>query len=287
MRIFVAGAAGMVGRLLLPKLVHEGHDVIGMTHREENKAVIEKTGARAVIADAFDREKILSTIGETQPEVVIHQLTSLSNRNFSENSRIRIEGTQNIVDASRAAGVKQIIAQSISWAYEPGERTASEDVLLDVNAAEPRKKMIDSITSLEKAVSEISNHVILRYGMFYGQGTWYAHKGFMAEEILHRRVPATDGVMSFLHVEDAAHAALLALNWPSGPVNIVDDEPARGVDWLPVYTKALGAPAPDVQPGSQRWERGASNAKARLDFGWKPLYPTWRTGFAQSLASHQ
>lgn len=283
MRIFVAGAAGVVGRLLLPKLIQEGHEVIGMTHRAENKELIERMGAQAVIADAFDRDNIFSSIHEARPEVVIHQLTSLSSRNFSDNSRIRLEGTRNIVDASLAFGVDRMIAQSISWAYAPGEGAASEDVLLDVNARAPRKMMIDGVSSLERTVAEIPNYVILRYGMLYGQGTWYDQNGFMAEEVFQRRVPATDGVMSFLHVEDAAHAALLALNWPSGPINIVDDEPARGIDWLPVYSKALGAPAPITQPGKEQWERGASNTKARLDFGWNPLYPTWRSGFSETL----
>ncbi|MFX3634397.1 MAG: NAD-dependent epimerase/dehydratase family protein [Candidatus Pristimantibacillus sp.] len=285
MRIFVAGATGVVGRLLVPKLIHEGHEVIGMTHRRENKEMIEKMGAQSVIVDIFDRDNIFSILSQIQPKVVIHQLTSLSDRNFTDNTRIRIEGTRNLVDASLAAGVKQIIAQSISWAYEPGEEAAAEDIPLDVNASNPRKRTIDGVLALETAVAEIPNHVILRYGMLYGPGTWYDHKGYMAKEIVHGKVPATDGVVSFLHVEDAARAALLALNWPSGPVNIVDDEPARGVDWLPVYSQSLGALAPVKQSGREPWERGASNAKVRLDLGWNPLYPTWKSGFAQSLSS--
>ena len=283
MRIFVAGATGAVGRFLLPKLIHEGHEVIGITQSEQKKSIIENMGAKALIADVFDREAIRSALDESQPEVVIHQLTSLSSRNFSDNTRIRVEGTQNLVDAALAVGVKRIIAQSISWAYEPGEGPATEDVPLHVLAAEPRKTTIDGILALERVVTEIPQHVILRYGMFYGPGTWYEHKGFMAEQILQRQVPANDGVTSFLHVEDAAEAVLLALQWPSGPVNIVDDEPAKGLDWLPVYAQALGAPMPETLSNSKGWERGASNRKARQEYGWKPLYPTWRTGFTDSL----
>lgn len=283
MRIFVAGSTGVVGRLLLPKLVHEGHEVIGMTRNSEHKDLIQAMGARAVVIDTFDRQAMISVFAEVRPEVVIHQLTSLSKLDFSENTRIRVEGTRNLVDAALAVGVKRMIAQSISWAYEPGDVPASEEVPLDIHSPMPRKSLIDSIEVLERAVAEIPRHVILRYGIFYGQGTFYDHGGFMAEEIRRKQVPATEEVTSFLHVEDAANAALLALDWPSGPVNIVDDEPARGVDWLPVYADALGAPKPDVQSRSNRGERGASNAKARKHYGWKPIYVTWRTGFPQNL----
>ncbi|SDD17275.1 Nucleoside-diphosphate-sugar epimerase [Paenibacillus sp. UNCCL117] len=283
MRIVVAGATGAVGRLLLPKLIREGHEVIGMTHHESKKAAIENAGAKALLSDVFDRESLRTALEESRPDVVIHQLTSLSSRNFSENTRIRIEGTQNLVAAAVAIGVKRIIAQSISWAYEPGEGAATEDVPLHVSAAEPRKTTIDGILALEKAVTELPEHVILRYGMFYGPGTWYAPNGFIAEQIRQRQVPATEGITSFLHVEDAAEAALLALRWPSGPVNIVDDEPAKGVDWLPVFAQSLGAPGPQTVSSGNDWERGASNRKAREEYGWKPLYPTWRKGFADSL----
>ncbi|NQX67603.1 NAD(P)-dependent oxidoreductase [Paenibacillus alba] len=285
MRIFVAGSTGVVGKLLLPKLIVEGHEVIGMTHKEENKAMIENLGAKAVIADAFDRASLFSAMEEARPDVVIHQLTSLSTRNFSDNSRIRIDGTRNIVDAAQSVGVKQLIAQSIAWAYESGEGAAAEDIPLDLNAAEPRQGTVAGVSALEKTVAEMPNHVILRYGMFYGQGTWYDLHGFMAEEVRQKRVKGTDAICSFLHVEDAANTVVLALNWPSGPINIVDDEPAAGKDWLPVYAQAVGAPLPELQSGSSAWERGALNGKARKEYGWKPSYPTWRTGFAQSLST--
>lgn len=283
MRIFVAGATGAVGCFLLPKLVRAGHEVIGITQSESKRSIIENTGAKALIADVFDREAIRLALDESQPEVVIHQLTSLRSRNFSDNTRIRREGTQNLVEAARSAGVKRIIAQSISWAYEPGEGLATEDVSLHVVAEEPRKSTIDGILALESTVMKIPQYVILRYGMFYGPGTWYEHNGYMAKQIHQRQVAATEGITSFLHVEDAAEAALLALQWPSGPVNIVDDEPAKGIDWLPVYAQAIGAPIPETLSNSNAWERGASNRKARQEYGWKPLYPTWRTGFADSL----
>ncbi|GAA3410083.1 hypothetical protein GCM10020370_53000 [Paenibacillus hodogayensis] len=136
---------------------------------------------------------------------------------------------------------------------------------------------------MEGAAAEIPNHVILRYGTLYGPDTWYDSKGAMAEKIRNHQLTATNGVVSFLHVEDAANAALLALDWPAGTLNIVDDEPAPGTKWLPVYADALKAPMPEFQLGSNDWERGASNAKARQEYGWEPVFPTWRLGFAQAL----
>lgn len=285
MKIFVAGAAGVIGRLLLPKLVQAGHDVIGMTHNPERTSFIEAHGAKAVVVDAFDREALSSAVADIRPDVVFHQLTALSNWNLEDNARIRIEGTRNLVDAARTAGVKRMIAQSIAWAYEPGDHPAGEEVPLDTGASPPRKATIDGVIALEETVAEIPEHVILRYGMLYGPGTWYDIDGTNARRVQNRELPATDGVTSFLHVEDAANAALLALHWPTGPVNIVDDEPAKGTQWLPVYAEALQADTPEYRMGRNGWERGASNAKARGEYGWVPVYPSWRTGFAQALKS--
>jgi nucleoside-diphosphate-sugar epimerase len=125
--------------------------------------------------------------------------------------------------------------------------------------------------------------VVLRYGIFYGPGTWHARDGLVTEQVRRGEIEATDGVTSFVHVVDAAQAALLALTWPAGPVNIVDDEPAARREWLPVYARLVGAPPPPLRPGAQGWERGASNALARQR-GWQPLYPSWRQGFQAELA---
>lgn len=280
MKIFVAGAAGVIGRKMLPMLVRAGHEVTGMSRKEEQCALIESMGCRAVIGDALDREAIRSAVFEAKPEAIIHQLTSLSTWNLTDNAKIRAEGTRNLVDAALAANATRIIAQSISWAYEPGVTPATEEVPLDVDAPEPRKTTVNGVMALEQAVAEMPHYVILRYGMLYGQDTWYDSNGIMADKARRRQLAATEGITSFLHVEDAAHAALLALDWPAGPVNIVDNEPAAGTEWVPVYADALGAPKPEFQTEMTRAARGASNTKAKDDYGWKPLYPTWRTGFA-------
>lgn len=283
MKIFVAGASGVIGRLLLPQLIQAGHEVIGMTRKEEQREAIEQLGAKAILADVFDRGQMVEILNEVKPDVVIHQLTSLSQGSSAENARIRIEGTRNLVDAAKQAKVQKIIAQSISWAYEPGTTPATEETALDMDAPMPRHTTIHGVLALEEAVKEMPAYVILRYGTLYGPATWYAKNGDIAEKISNKEVKATDGVSSFVHVEDAANAALLALNWPTGTYNIVDDEPAKGTDWLPVYAQALGAPAPDIQSGASPWERGASNRKAKNECGWIPQYPTWRTGFSKSL----
>jgi len=283
MKLFVAGCTGAIGRLLVPELVKQGHEVTGMTRKPEQTEAIVRMGARPAVADVFDREAVRRAVEQAKPDAVIHQLTALSERNFADNSRLRIEGTRNLVDAALAAGVGRIVVQSIAWIYEPGEGPATELVPLDLDAPMPRKSTVGAVHAMEQAAAEIPEHVILRYGMFYGPGTWYERGGFVANQVRDKQLPATEGVASFVHVEDAARAAVAALRWPSGPVNVVDDEPARGLDWLPVYAQALGAPVPDIEPGSGRGERGASNAKARKEYGWTPLYPTWRTGFARSL----
>ncbi|ACT00617.1 NAD-dependent epimerase/dehydratase family protein [Paenibacillus sp. JDR-2] len=277
MKIMVAGAAGVVGRLLLPMLTEAGHEVTGLTRSASKLEQIKQSGAAAAIADVYDRDRLFELLKDYRPDVVIHQLTALSEWNLAENARIRIEGTRNLVDAALAAKVQRMIVQSISWAYEPGESVATEKDELDEGAPLPRKISVDGVIAMERAAAEMPHSVILRYGALYGPGTFYDHEsGMFAGQVKLGNVPATDGRTSFLHIEDAARAALQALDWPAGPVNIVDDEPAEGKVWLPLYAKSLGAPGPVAQDGMNRGERGASNEKAKQQYGWMPKYPSWR-----------
>jgi nucleoside-diphosphate-sugar epimerase len=142
--------------------------------------------------------------------------------------------------------------------------------------------MVAAVHALEQAASEMPIGVILRYGLFYGDGTWFSRNGLTSEQIQRGEITATDGITSFIHVADAASAALLALDWEAGAVNIVDDAPAPGREWVPLYAQLIGAPSPPIKSGGQAWERGASNAKARRR-GWQPRYPTWREGFQAVL----
>lgn len=273
-RIFLAGATGAIGRALVPLLVSAGHDVAGTTRFPPKAAQIQSLGARPVVLDVFDRDAVFASIRAERPDAIIHQLTDLSAFDLAANARLRVTGTRNLVDAALVAGVHRVVAQSLAFVYAPGSDLAREEDPIDDVAGVP---------ALEAAVGEVSEGVILRYGSLYGPGTWYARDGLFADRVHRRELVATDGVTSFTHVADAARAALLALDWPDGTVNVVDDEPAAGKVWLPDYAAILGAPPPPVQDGSAPRERGASNAKARNLLGWEPLYATWRNGFRAAL----
>ncbi|RJL27088.1 NAD-dependent epimerase/dehydratase family protein [Bailinhaonella thermotolerans] len=285
MRVFVAGATGAVGRQLVPLLV-EGHEVVGASRSPAGADWLRARGAEAVRADVLDAEGLRRVVAQAAPDVVMYQVTDLSAADGAANGRVRREGTRNLVDAATAAGVRRIVAQSISWAYAPGEGPADESVPLDDTADEPRARTVAAVKALEETAAELEHAVILRYGLLYGPGTWYAPGGPVAAALSGRPGPpflgnvvADDGVASFVHVADAARAAVAALDWPAGPVNVVDDEPAPACEYLPVLAEALGAPAPARTAGRRPWERGALNALARSR-GWRPERPTWRTGFA-------
>jgi nucleoside-diphosphate-sugar epimerase len=280
MRVFVAGATGAIGRRLVPLLVAAGHDVTGASRTDAGVARLRELGAAGLRVDVFDRDELHAAVAKVEPEVVVHQLTALSGGSPVDNARIRRDGTRNLVDAAKAAGVTRIVAQSIAWAYEPGEGPASEETPLDLAAGEPRSVSVQGVHALETAVAEIDTHVILRFGTFYGPGTWHARDGLVAEKMRKGEFTANEGVTSFVHVDDAAAATVLALTWPSGLVNIVDDEPAAASTWAPVFADAVGAPRPPTAAGAAKWERGASNRLARVDRGWSPAVPSWRVGFA-------
>lgn len=287
MKIFVAGATGAIGRQLIPLLIAAGHEVTGTTRTTEKAAMLKQQGASVVVVDMFERANVIAAVRETQPDVVIHQLTDLGGRDFSANSRLRREGTRNLVDAARAAGTRRIIAQSIAWVTIPGDGPATEDVPLDIAAPAPRREMVEAVQVLENTVAELEHWIVLRYGILYGPGTWYAPDGLFANQVRQGQVSADESVTSFLHVRDAAQAALLALDWPNGIVNIVDDEPAPGIEWLPMYAETLGAPRPPVTSGRERAARGSANTKARQTLHWQPLYPGWREGFARAAREWQ
>jgi nucleoside-diphosphate-sugar epimerase len=154
---------------------------------------------------------------------------------------------------------------------------------LDFEATDVRKIHVNGVSALEEAVAELPEYVILRYGLLYGPNTWYSKKGMVEQQILKGEVVATDGIISFLHVEDAAQAALEAIKWPSGPINIVDNEPATGKEWVPVFASIIGGKEPAKEDRAERGERGALNTKAKKEYGWEPIYPTWRKGFEESL----
>jgi len=277
LKLFVAGATGAVGRLLVPLLVQAGHEVTGTTRTPADAQRLEGAGARAVELDALDRNAVFAALRDCNPDAVIHQLTDLAGMNFEANANLRVVGTRNLVDAARAAGVRRMVAQSIAFAYAPGPVPARESDPLDRDAPMPRHRTVEGVMALERAVGEMPQGVVLRYGTLYGPGTWYAPGGAVAEALKAGRLQAAAGTTSFLWIEDAAHAAVAALEWPSGTVNIADDEPAPAADWAPVLANLMGVPPPALPPTSEPWARGASNALA-LSLGWRPRWPRWRDG---------
>jgi nucleoside-diphosphate-sugar epimerase len=314
MKVLLAGATGALGKQLVPRLVADGHEVVGITRTESKLAMLSELGARGVVADVLDPDQVARVVAETEPEVVIHQLTALNkpldlrhfDRGFAETNRLRTEATDHLLAAGRAVGVKRFIAQSFTgWPFaRTGGPVKTEADPLDSSPPDAMRESLAAIRYLEDAVTgaDWTEGIVLRYGGFYGPGTSLSAEGGAQIELLRkRRFPVVGdggGVWSFTQIEDAADATALAVTrGHRGIYNIVDDEPARVADWLPAAARTIGAPAPRHVP---RWlgriaageagvimmteVRGASNEKAKRELGWKPRHPSWREGFAEVAA---
>jgi nucleoside-diphosphate-sugar epimerase len=310
-RVFLAGATGVIGRRLLPMLLEAGHEVTGMTRSERNVDALRNAGATPVVCDVYDADELRQAVAAAAPEAVLHELTdlpaNLHPRKMDEqtagNDRIRTEGTRNLMGAAIGAGARRFVAQSIAFAYAPtGTGLKSEEDPLYDDAPWPWKRSVEALHELERTVTatEGIEGIVLRYGWFYGPGSTYASDGFQAGEVAKRRFPIVgsgSGVFSFIHVDDAASATVAALERGApGIYNVVDDEPAPLRDWLPAYAEALGAKPPWRVPkliarlvagrqgaGMATDLRGASNARAKRELGWAPRYPSWRQGFRDAL----
>lgn len=311
MKVFVAGASGAIGRPTVRQLVAAGHEVVGTTRRPERAEEIREAGAEAVVCDVFDAEGLREAVARARPEAVLHALTALPRRfkprsdYLAATNRVRTEGTRNLVAAAKAAGARRIVAESVAFFYEPeGGWVKDETAPLFRDPPGRFAAACDALVSLERQALEADGleGVVLRFGWLYGPGTYYDRGETIAEETLRRRNPIVGegaGTFSFVHVEDAAAACVAALDHGApGVYNVVDDEPARQREWVPVYAQALGAKPPRRVPAwlvrlaagkdlaSAAVEmRGASNAKAKRELGWQPAYPSWRQGFAASLAA--
>jgi nucleoside-diphosphate-sugar epimerase len=312
MKVFVAGASGAIGRQLVPQLLTAGHEVTGMTRREENAAAIRAAGARAVVCDVFDAAALESAVREAAPEVVIHELTALPRRldpkakddPLAPTNRLRIEGTRNLIAAAKAAGARRLIAESVAFFYVPeGDWVKGEDAPAFAEAPGSFGTAGKALADLERQVAgaEGLEGVVLRYGWLYGPGTYYDRDGSQTEDFRKRRMPVVGkgtGTFSFVQVEDAASATVAAVErGEPGVYNVVDDEPAAMSEWVPVFAEAVGAKKPRRVPvwlarlvagsavvGMATDQRGAANAKAKRELGWQPRYPSWRQGFADPAA---
>jgi nucleoside-diphosphate-sugar epimerase len=311
-KVFLAGATGVIGKQLLPMMLAAGHEVTGMTRSSSRAEGLRAAGADAVVCDAMDPEGVRAALRAAAPEAVIDQLTSLPaaidprtiERDFELNDRLRTEGTRILVDAARAAGAKRILAQSIAFSYRPGPPGTlhdEADPLVTVDEADKSyRRSAGAVCSLEETILAAGG-IVLRYGYFYGPGSAVAADGSMGEALRARKLPVVGGgggVWSFVQVADAAEATLAALEKGTAgrPYNIVDDDPAPVRDWMPALAQAVDAKPPRRVPawlarplaGSygvaiMTCSQGASNVRAKRELGWQPAHASWREGFRTAL----
>ena len=308
MRVFVAGATGAIGKQLVPRLVAAGHEVHGMTRSESKRAMLSELGAVPVVADALDPDQVAEAVARARPDVIVHQLTAIPealdmrhpDRAFELTNRLRTEGTDHLLSAGQAVGVRRFVAQSNIAAYAlTGATVKSEEDPYDPSPARPMRANVAAIRHLEEAVlgADWTEGVVLRYGWFYGPGTSMAPGQESYELVRKRKFPVVGdggGVWSFIHIADAADATVAAVErGGSGVYNVVDDDPAPVAEWLPALAQTLGAKKPMRVPRFigrlfagefgvvlMTELRGASNAKAKRELGWRPVHASWRQGLA-------
>jgi nucleoside-diphosphate-sugar epimerase len=308
MKVFLAGGTGAIGRSLVPQLVRRGHEVVATTRTPAKADALRAAGAEPVVLDVLDRDAVMTAVMRAEPDAVIHQATALGamddfrhfEREFAQTNRLRTEGTDHLLEAARAAGASRFVAQG--YAGWPNARRGgwvkTEDDPLDDDPPPQLRSTLAAFRRLEAVVTEAQDLAgcVLRYGGFYGPGTGSAPGGSQWEVVRKRRFPIIGdgrGVWSFVHIEDAAEATVLAAEQAArGIYNIVDDEPAPVAEWLPALAEAVGAKPPRHIPvwlgrlvagdhvvSMMTQVRGASNAKARAELGWAPRTASWRTGF--------
>jgi nucleoside-diphosphate-sugar epimerase len=304
MRILVAGATGAIGRPLVPLLVAAGHEVLGTTRSDARAERLRSAGATPVVCDLLEPGRARALVAEHRPHVVIDQLTSLPDAFdprrkdlFDANDRTRKEASGALIAAAAELGVRRYLLQSVAFLYKPeGGPIKDEDAPAWDDAPEPFVRAVRIVTANERAVLAAPfEGLVLRYGFFYGPGTWYESAGSTTREIRRRRFPVIGGgagILSLVHVADAAAATAAAVErGASGIYNVTDDEPAPTRELLPALAQILGAKRPRRAPA---WlarliagpypvavatvMRGASNAKAKRELGWRPALPSWREG---------
>jgi nucleoside-diphosphate-sugar epimerase len=307
MRVLVAGATGAVGRQLVPQLIGAGHQVSATTRSPDKTASLLAAGADPYVLDGLDPAAVGEVVARAEPEVIVHEMTAIPaqlnfrkfDQTFAATSRLRITGLDNLLAAAQAQRVPRLIAQSYAgWpsARTGGQVTTEEDPL-DPDPPAAMRRTLNAIRHLELAVTSAPlAGLALRYGNLYGPGS----SELLARMLRRRLVPVIGtgaGVWSFLHVTDAAAATVAALTHGApGVYNIVDDEPATVAEWLPVAAKYAGAKPPlhlpawlgrlaggEASLSMMTQVRGSSNAKAKRELGWKPIWPSWRDGFAYGL----
>jgi nucleoside-diphosphate-sugar epimerase len=313
MRIFIAGASGAIGSHLVAQLVARGHEVVGTTRSAAKIGALRALGAEPVIVDALDPDSVADVVAKAEPEVIVHQLTALSGpvsfrnvkRAVAATNRLRTEGTDHLLAAARAVGVRKFVAQSnFAWMERTGGPVADENGRIEPNPPADAESLVAALRHVEDAVTGITwaDGIVLRYGAFYGPGTGIsaAPDAVMAKLIRKRRYPIVGGgtgVASLVHITDAASATVAAIErGKPGIYHVADDEPAPVHVWLPALARALGAKPPRRVPAwlgrllggkgpvdMMTRARGISSEKTKRELGWTPRYPSWRTGFTEGL----
>ncbi|HEY7620233.1 MAG TPA: NAD(P)-dependent oxidoreductase [Solirubrobacteraceae bacterium] len=313
MRVFLAGAGGAIGRHLIPRLIAEGHEVVAMTRSPKKVDALRDAGAYPVVADGLDRDAVIAAVTGAEPEVVVHQMTALTDlsgnlrrfdQEFAVTNELRTKGTDNLLAGALAAGARRIIVQSFAgWpTIRDGGPVKTEDDPFDPHPPAAMRASQEAMRYLERTVvgAEGIEGIVLRYGGFYGAPADMPPT--MLEVVRKRRFPVVGdgaGVWSFVHLDDAADATVAALDHGTpGVYNIVDDDPAPVAEWLPGMAAALGAKPPRRVPAwlgrllageagisMMTKVRGSSNAKAKRELQWEPRHPSWREGFREALTA--
>ena len=316
MRIVVAGASGVVGKVLVPSLVARGHEVLGLVRSAAGASAVVRTGAEPALVDALDQSAVLEQFRLFRPQAIVHQLTALSattdlrdfvrdfDRVFAQTNLLRTRGTDNLLAAGRIVGASRFVAQSFcGWPYaRQGGPVKTEDDPLDPEPPEAFRRTLEALRYLESSVEAAGDvrGVNLRYGGFYGPGTSLSEGGEMVAQVRRRRLPIIGrggGIWSFVHINDVARATVAAVESDiTGTFNVVDDEPAAVAQWLPELAEAVGAKPPFRVPAflarlilpehlfvMMTDVRGGSNTKFKRAFNWRPEFSTWRDGFRRGL----
>jgi nucleoside-diphosphate-sugar epimerase len=305
MHVFVAGGSGVLGRRLVPLLVDRGHQVTASVTSSAKLSLAEQLGARGVVMDGLDAASVGEAVAAAKPDAIVHQMTAISgtpdlkhmDRWFATTNRLRTEGTDHLLAAAEATGVSNVVAQSYAgWnGVREGGWVKTEDDPLDPLAGTPAEPVMRAIQHTEDVVTRAGG-TVLRYGYLYGPGA----TDDLVTPVRKRQFPVVGGGpghTSWLHLDDAASATVLAVEQqPGGIFNIVDDEPAPVNEWLPYLAARAGAKPPMNVPvwlarmlagpvvvSMMTEGRGFSNAKAKRVLGWELLYPSWREGFAAEL----
>jgi 2-alkyl-3-oxoalkanoate reductase len=312
MKIFVAGGTGAIGRPLIAELRAKGHTVVALTRSREKAQVLSEHGIEPAIADVFDIDAVKAVVSNAQPEIVIEQLTALPKTYTRQsmnaaavlNNRIRLEGGANVLGAAQAAGVRRYLRQSVAFYAIPGPGLADEETHLAFEAS-------PAVAAGAREIAELEHHllgnpkiegIILRYGFFYGPGTWFNPDGDVAGQVRQQQFPIVgngEGVWSWLHIEDAAIATVAAAEQGNpGIYLIANDQPLAVREWLPAFAQWLNAPPPPqisveealkasgadaVYYGTQM--RGVSNAKAKRELNFQPRPLEWIVDTALLRAS--